>query len=71
MKKTIGFIGCGNMGAALARAVAKSVDGADILLADLDAAKCEALAEALGACGATAEEIAQTASMIGQASGDG
>lgn len=64
MKKTIGFIGCGNMGAALARAVAKSVDGADILLADLDAAKCEALAEELGACVSTAEEIAETAYMI-------
>ena len=32
--KTIGFIGCGNMGAALARAVAKTVAAENILLAD-------------------------------------
>ena len=61
MNKTIGFIGCGNMGAALARAVAKTVAGTDILLADLDAAKTEALASELGARVSTAEEIASTA----------
>ena len=44
---TIGFIGVGNMGGALAAAVAKS--GADLLLADRDAAKTTALAEQLGA----------------------
>lgn len=61
MKKTIGFIGCGNMGAALARAVAKSVAGEDILLADLDAEKCRALADELGARVSSAEEIAKKA----------
>lgn len=64
MNKTIGFIGCGNMGAALARAVRKTVDGADMMLADLDAAKCASLAEELGACVSTAEEIAKTAYAI-------
>lgn len=64
MKKTIGFIGCGNMGAALARAVAKSVPGENILLADLDAAKCSALAAELGAKASTAEEIASDAYAI-------
>ena len=39
----VGFIGCGNMGGALARAVSKS--GAEILLADTDLAKRDALAE--------------------------
>ena len=52
------------MGAALARAVAKSVDGADILLADLDAAKCDLLAKELGARVSTAEEIVREAYMI-------
>ena len=61
MKKTIGFIGCGNMGAALARAVAKTVSGENILLADLDAEKCLSLAKELGARVSTAEEIAQNA----------
>ena len=61
MKKTIGFIGCGNMGAALARAVAKSVAGENILLADLDAEKCRALADELGARVSSAEEIAKNA----------
>lgn len=64
MKKTIGFIGCGNMGAALARAVRKTVDGADLLLADLDVGKCEALAKELDAKVSSAEEIAETAFCI-------
>lgn len=64
MKKTIGFIGCGNMGAALARAVAKSVAGENILLADLDAAKCGALAAELEARVSSAEEIAREAFLI-------
>ena len=39
----IGFIGCGNMGAALARAVAKTGD-CEIYLFDLDEKKAEGLA---------------------------
>lgn len=61
MNKTIGFIGCGNMGAALARAVGKSVAREAILLADLDTKKSAALAIELGAKVSTAEEIAKTA----------
>ncbi len=61
MNKTIGFIGCGNMGGALARAVAKTVGGENILLADLHEEKCRALAAELGAAVATAEEIAKEA----------
>ena len=64
MEKTIGFIGCGNMGAALARAVRKTVDGAAILLADLDAEKCASLAKELDAKISSAEEIAKTAYAI-------
>ena len=49
------------MGAALARAVAKCVPAENILLADLDADKCRALADELSARVSTAEEIARTA----------
>ena len=47
---TIGFIGAGNMGGALAAAVAKS--GESLLIADRDAAKAAPLAEQLGATAA-------------------
>ena len=40
----LGFIGCGNMGGALARAARKKVDGNEILLANRTAAKAEKLA---------------------------
>ncbi len=40
----IGFIGCGNMGSALARAAAESIGGKKIFLADHDADKVESLA---------------------------
>ena len=49
MKYEIGFIGCGNMGGALARAVAKSPAGARIALCDPAVDKAEALADAIGA----------------------
>ncbi|MBQ1210268.1 MAG: NAD(P)-binding domain-containing protein, partial [Clostridia bacterium] len=42
----VGFIGCGNMGGALAKAAAKS--DADLWLADGLAEKAEALAAELG-----------------------
>jgi len=47
--KKIGFIGCGNMGGALARAAARSLGGESILLSDADTAKAQALATELGA----------------------
>ena len=39
MNKTIGFLGCGNMGGAIARAVCKAVDPKDVWLANRTAAK--------------------------------
>ena len=45
----LGFIGCGNMGGALAAAARKRVEGGDILLANRTPAKAEALAQRLGA----------------------
>ena len=44
-----GFIGCGNMGGALARAARKAMEGQNILLANRTPEKALALAEALGA----------------------
>lgn len=49
MQYEIGFIGCGNMGGALCRAVAKSLPGAQIALCDAQSQKAEALAKELGA----------------------
>lgn len=41
MQYKAGFIGCGNMGGALARAVARTIDGSLISVCDLDAKKME------------------------------
>ena len=47
-----GFIGAGNMGGALARALAKTVPGRDIVISDQDGEKAAALARELGAASA-------------------
>ena len=46
---TVGFIGTGNMGGALARAAAKSVKPEHLVLSNRTACKAAALAEELGA----------------------
>ncbi len=53
-----GFIGCGNMGGALAKAAAAAVGGGQLLLTDADASKAEALAKALGAQAVALEQLA-------------
>ena len=45
--KMFGFIGCGNMGGALARAVAKSVDSSEIIVTDAFSQKANELASEL------------------------
>ena len=55
---TYGFIGCGNMGGALAAAAAKAVGGERILLADADPQKAAALAQKIGAAVADSDRIA-------------
>jgi len=55
---TIGFIGTGNMGGALARAAAKAVSGGQICLSNRTAAKAEALAQELGATATDNDSIA-------------
>ena len=59
-----GFIGCGNMGGALALAVAKAVGGENILLCDAFVEKAEALAATLGAKTADAKTLAKTCDYI-------
>ena len=48
MKYEFGFIGCGNMGGAIADAVAKVIDGKKLACADYDADKCARLHDAYG-----------------------
>ncbi len=60
----VGFIGCGNMGSAIASAVAKTIDPEQILLSDQLSSKSEELAGTLGACVGTNEEVAQKCTYI-------
>ncbi len=59
---TIGFIGAGNMGGALARAAVKGKN--KVLLSDIDNIKLEAIANEIGASISTNEQICQTADYI-------
>ena len=43
--KTIGFLGCGNMGGALARAAIKSIGAENIFVSDVDTKKVKAFAD--------------------------
>lgn len=64
MKYTLGFIGCGNMGGALAKAASKSLQGNQIALCDFDKAKVEKYVQEFGAAAATAQEIARKARFV-------
>ena len=64
MRKTFGFIGTGNMGSALARAAAKTVDPVSILLSNRTMEKAKALAEELECRYAQTEFIAGNACYI-------
>ncbi len=59
MSNRIGFIGCGNMGGAIAQAAARVVEPSQIMLANRTAAKAQALASQLGCTTGSNEEIAQ------------
>ena len=59
-----GFIGCGNMGGAVARAVCRGVGPENVVLANRTPAKAEALAEALGRRAATNDVVAQDCDVI-------
>ena len=62
--KKIGFIGCGNMGGALAMAISKVVGGSSILLCDADEGKAALLAEKLSASSVSLSALVNEADMI-------
>lgn len=62
MKKTIGFIGCGNMGGAIAKAVSKA--NANLLLSDAFANKSIELAKEIGAKATDNSDISKNADII-------
>lgn len=64
MAKLYGFIGCGNMGGAIATAVAKTAGGSTLLLANRTPAKAEGLAAALGAETGSNETVAECCDWI-------
>lgn len=64
MKFTAGFIGCGNMGGALARAVALAIGGDNIAVCDTDLTKAEVIRQKTGAYCADAHGIASLCKYI-------
>ena len=64
MKYDFGFIGTGNMGGALASALAKKIPGKEILLANRTRAKAEELAKKLGADTGENAEVAASCKYI-------
>ncbi len=61
---TAGFIGCGNMGGALASAAAKSIGGKNIFLSDFAEEKAESLAEELFANKSDNKTIAENCKYV-------
>lgn len=59
-----GFIGAGNMGGALARAVCKTVSANEVILADKSSSKVTALSNELGCSYANGNEVAEKAKFI-------
>lgn len=59
-----GFIGCGNMGGAVARAVCQGAGAGSVWLANRTAAKAETLAAALGCRTAANREVAEECDFI-------
>ena len=64
MLNTIGFLGCGNMGGAIARAVCKAADPQNVWLTNRTAAKAEALAAELGCNTTINDEVAGRCDLI-------
>ena len=60
----LGFIGCGNMGGALATAAAKVVDPKKIAVCDFDTEKVKNMENSCGVVGSTAQDIAQNARFV-------
>ena len=64
MASTFGFIGTGNMGGALASALAQTVDHSQIFLANRTRAKAEKLAESLGVQVSDNATVAKTCTYV-------
>ena len=64
MKYTIGCIGCGNMGGALVRALAKTLSEGEIAICDKHTEKTELLNRECGAVVTSAEDIAKNAKFV-------
>lgn len=64
MKYELGFIGCGNMGGALAVAAKKSISAQKIALFDKNEQKLTALAEAMGANALSLSETVQNSRFL-------
>lgn len=64
MDKIVGFLGCGNMGSALAIACANSIGGESLLISDLSRSKAEEIAAKIGAKAADTKTIVQTADLL-------
>ena len=64
MQYKAGFIGCGNMGGALARATAKSIDGNQVAVCDYDSLKTEALKAELSATPIEANELIENSQFV-------
>ena len=64
MDKKIGFIGCGNMGGALAIAAANSIGASNVYVSDADVEKAKEFAEKNKVNACTVEEIATNCEII-------
>ncbi len=62
--KKFGFIGCGNMGGALAKAVSRKAAGANVMITDLDKEKVSALCAETGCNSGTLEETVKFADYL-------
>lgn len=60
----IGFIGCGNMGGALARAVCNAIGGNNVAVCDYDMAKTNALQKEFGATPLSVADVAKQCKFI-------
>lgn len=63
-KYTVGFIGCGNMGGALAKAVAQKIPAQSIAVSGKTSARADALASELGVVSTTTEDVAKNSTWI-------
>lgn len=64
MKYKVGFIGCGNMGGALIKAVSRSLQKGEIAVCDQNAEKTNTMEKEYGAIPVSAEEIAKYADFV-------